>query len=107
MELTFFLTWTACLLSYSASINQKLLNKPTSKRLAWGGAIVCIGAAVMAASRWHIPATAFFYVLALMMTFWLVVIFMHGHITNKKLPLAISSVSLFFVILSAGGQYVA
>jgi len=107
MELTFFLTWAACLLSYSASINQKLFNKPLNKRFSWSGFIILIGAAFIAASQWHITIIAFFYVLALVMTFWIVVIFMHGHIHNKQFPTAVTAVMLLSVLVSAGGQYAA
>lgn len=107
MELTFFLIWVACLLSYSASINQKLFNKPLNKRFAWSGFIILLGAAFIAASQWHISVIALFYILASVMTFWLVIIFMHGHIKNKNFPIAITAVMLLSVLVSAGGQYAA
>ncbi|KGJ94643.1 hypothetical protein [Colwellia psychrerythraea] len=105
MELTFFLTWVACLLSYSASINQKLFNKPLNKPLAWGGFIIFLTGAYIAASQWHIVVIACFYVLALVMTFWIIIIFMHGHIKNKNFPTAITAVMLLSVLVSLGGQY--
>lgn len=107
MELTFFLTWVACLLSYSASINQKLFNKPLDKGLAWSGFIILLCIAFIAASQWHISIIALFYVLALVMSFWLIIIFMHGHIKNKQFPTAITAVMLLSVLVSAGGQYAA
>jgi hypothetical protein len=107
MELTFFLTWVACLLSYSASTNQKLFDKPLNKQLAWSGFIILLGAAFIAASQWHIAVIACFYVLALIMTFWIAIIFMHGHINNKQFPTAITAVMLISVLVSAGGQYAA
>lgn len=107
MELTVFLTWIACLLSYSASVNQKLFDKPLNKRFAWAGFIILVSVALLSALQWHIAVTASFYVLALVMAFWGIVIFMHGHISNKKFPSAITAVMFLSVLISAGGQYAA
>ncbi len=107
MELTIFLTWIACLLSYSASPNQKLLAKPTNKHAAWGGFLILVIVAYISASQHHIAATAFFYVLALIMACWGAVIFIYGHIAYRMFPVAITAIMLITVLFSTGRQYVA
>lgn len=107
MELTIFLVWVACLLSYSSSINQRLLNKPINKNFAWPGFTLLLGVALMSAMQWYITIIAALYIFSLVMMFWIAIIIIHGHFSNIKLPLIISTILCFTFLLSTGGLYAA
>lgn len=97
------LVWLACLLSYLASNQQRLLVRPLSKQYSWMSFALILGVAFYLLSTKYLVVVSGLILLIQVMCIWLVIVFSASHFPKKLVSLNLV-VLLFFglIALTAG-----
>ena len=98
--------WGACLLVFVASPNQQFTAKRPNKFASWCVFVILTACSGLLYSQVYSLIIAFILVLALIMSMWLSIIFLHAHSRLTLLPFALIGAISISTLVGLGGAHV-
>ncbi len=98
--------WGSCLLVFIASPNQKFVTKRPNKLISWCIFVLFTVVSCLLLSSIYSMVIAIILCLALIITMWLAIIFLHAHCRLTLLPFAVLGAMTISSLVGLGEWYV-
>lgn len=95
--------WTACLLIYISSPNQKLIQKPLIKKVSYPFFIIFVAFSWFVSSQTYHAAIAALIVLIQIMVMWTSTVFIVGHLKPRLTSYLLGGSAFFSLLSTLGG----